>query len=169
MHFRGDLWITLGNQLFELDSSVYVNAMAAYYALNGNNDFQTSANLIHSWVTTMIHEQIAWEVYENIRMVCVHFLLFTRQLWETAILLEANFGRSECLKVKYNELLSKVWNCTAPDGLINLLGSISIWRHYLASIGIPIIKVRRSRHLIFITWISIPGKTVFTLNQGPRP
>ena len=47
-------------------------------------------------------------------------------------------------------------------------GAVSIQTCRLTSIGIPILKIRRSRdRLIFNMGILYPGKTVFILRQGP--
>ena len=52
--------------------------------------------------------------------------------------------------------------------VMNVLVAVSISRCHLTSIGIPIIKIRRSHdRLIFIMEIPIPGKTVFMLRLGP--
>ena len=61
-------------------------------------------------------------------------------------------------------------NCLAMPIAKENLVAVSISRCHLTSIGIPMLKIRRSHdRLIFNMGIPIPGKTVFILRQGPDP
>ena len=49
-----------------------------------------------------------------------------------------------------------------------ILGAVSIWRCRITSIGIPMLKIRRSHEcLIFNMGIPIPGKDGFYIEAGP--
>ena len=55
-----------------------------------------------------------------------------------------------------------------PWLLWDKLGTVSIWRCRLTSIGIPMLKIRRSRdHLIFNIGIPIPKKDGLYIESGP--
>ena len=52
---------------------------------------------------------------------------------------------------------------------IRAQGTVSTWRYHVTSIGIPMLKIRRSHDsLIFNTGISIPGKDGLYIGTGPR-
>ena len=62
------------------------------------------------------------------------------------------------------EIVSNFLDLTVPNDGLALLGVGEI----LTNVGVAIIKVRQSHDsLIFIKEITIPGKAVFMLRQGP--
>ena len=55
-----------------------------------------------------------------------------------------------------------------PKATLCLQRAVSVWWHWLPSIGILNIKIRRSHgHLIYIMKIPLPKKMVFILRWGP--
>ena len=68
------------------------------------------------------------------------------------------------LKLRWWYVIIQGWKYYLPD----CLGAVSILRCRLASIGIPMLKIRRFRDRpIFNKEIPIPGKTVFILSLSP--
>ena len=98
-------------------------------------------------------------------------ILLTEKLTNGALVTPTPGQWKSCFRAMVLVVQSYFW-CTNLTALFwipsKIQGAVSIWKCYLTSIGIPIIKIRQFRdHFIFNMGIPIPGKGSLYIETGP--